>query len=194
MMQEDGLDNRTWSDALKLYEWLSTFVAVAPRGHDEWWLDAGAVMRLETRDPRGWESIDPFEGEEERLGDPLYPWLETPSTVADVERYRSLVWELPRRAVTPLLVLLGVGIRADLTKTPGWEEHRQERERRAAVILSRFPDSTRFYTNLEWKPDRPDFYRQPSRGWNPFSGYDWDAGLIAVNDDEVAVFWNFQNT
>ncbi|MEU4123715.1 hypothetical protein [Streptomyces virginiae] len=47
---------------------------------------------------------------------------------------------------------------------------------------------------LGWKGDRPDFSRQPSRSHTPFSGYDWDAGLIAVNEDEVAVFWNFQNT
>ncbi|MEU0631411.1 hypothetical protein [Streptomyces sp. NPDC005989] len=194
-MEEGLLDARAWSDALKLYERLCTFVGVGAREHDEWWLDAGAIMRLDFQDPRGWESIDPYEGEEERLEDPLFPWLGTPATPGDVERYRSMVWELPRSSVRSLIVLLGAGTsRTDLTESLNWEKYRPERERRADVILSRFADGTRFYTNLSWKGDRPDFYRQSSRGYNSFSQYDWDAGLIAVNDDEVAVLWNFLST
>ncbi len=191
-MEEGRLDAATWSDALKLYEWLCTFVAVAPREHDEWWFDVGSIMRLETRDPRGWESIDPYEGEDERREDPLFPWLETPSTPADAERYGERVEELPRSSVRSLVVLLGAGTSSvDLSRSLGWEDRRPEMERRADVILSRFPDGTRFFTNLGWKGDRPDFYKQSSRGHDSFSHYGWDAGLIAVNDDEVAVFWNF---
>ncbi|MFF2791399.1 hypothetical protein ACFVT6_32380 [Streptomyces sp. NPDC058049] len=193
-MEEGRLDAHTWSDALELYERLSTFVGVAPRAHDEWWLDVGAVMRLETRDPRGWESIDPYEGEEERREDPLFPWLETPSTPEDAERYLPRVRELPRSSVKSLVVLLGV-LGLDVAKTWRWEERRPDMERRADVILSRFPDGTRFYTNLGWKGDRPDFYEQGTwGGYDPFSHYDCDAGLIAVNDDEVAVLWNFLST
>ncbi|MFG2216850.1 hypothetical protein ACGFN1_18620 [Streptomyces sp. NPDC048685] len=195
MTRKGELDAQTWSDALKMYEWLCTFVGVSRREHEEWWLDVGSIMRLETRDPRGWESIDPYEGEEERLDDPLHPWWDTPSTPADAERYSGRVGELPRESVRSLLVLLGVAASGvDVSRTFGWEEYRPRRERRAEVILSRFPADTRFYTNLGWKGDLPDFYQQSSRGHAPFSGYDWDAGLIAVNDDEVAVFWNFQNT
>ncbi|MER5487140.1 hypothetical protein ABT024_28585 [Streptomyces sp. NPDC002812] len=184
-----------WADALKLYEWLCTFVAVSPREHDEWWLDVGAIMRLETRDPRGRESIDPYEGEEERVEDPFFPWLGIPSSPADTEGYRRRVDEIPASSVRSLLGLLGAaGHRSDLSVTPGWAEHRPERERRAEVILSRFPEGTRFYTNLAWQPDHPDFSTQPFRSHAPFGRYDWDAGLIAVNDEEVAVLWNFQNT
>ncbi|MFE2974105.1 hypothetical protein [Streptomyces sp. NPDC059258] len=187
-------DVGAWSEALKLYEWLVTFVSVAPREHEEWWLDAGAIMRRETQDPRGWESIDPDEGEGERLEDPLFPWLEASSTPADVERCRRLVGEIPRTSVRSLLVLLGAGLsRLDLSRSLRWDELRLEMERRADVILSRFPGSTRFYTNLGWEGDRPDFYKQPYRSHSPFSRSDWDAGLIAVNDDEVAVLWNFLN-
>ncbi|MCX2184286.1 hypothetical protein KV205_27705 [Streptomyces sp. SKN60] len=192
-MEEGRQDAQTWSDALKLYEWLCTFVAVAQREHEDWWLDVGAIMRLETRDPRGWESIDPYEGEEERREDPLFPWLETPSTPADAERYRPRVSELPRSSVRSLIVLLGV-LGLDVSKTGRWEERRPDMERWADVILSRFPESTRFYSNVGWKGDHPDFYEQGVwGGWDPFSHYDCDAGLIAVNDDEVAVFWNFLN-
>ncbi|WP_405749952.1 hypothetical protein OHA19_09960 [Streptomyces sp. NBC_00012] len=167
-MQEGMLDARAWSDALKLYERLCTFVGVGAREHDEWWLDAGAIMRLEFQDPRGWESIDPYEGEEERLEDPLFPWLDTPATLGDAERCRSMVRGLPRSSVRSLIVLLGVGTnRTDLTESLNWEKHRPERERRADAILSRFADGTRFCTNLSWKGDRPDFYRQSSRGTTP---------------------------
>ncbi|MEU6861791.1 hypothetical protein ABZ924_00725 [Streptomyces sp. NPDC046876] len=191
-MQQD-LNAKAWADALKLYRWLCTFVGAAPREHHEWWLDVGAIIRLETRDPRGWASIDPYEGEDERREDPLFPWLEAPSTPADAERCRGLVKELPRSSVRSLLVLLGAPPHADLYLLPEWAERRPEMERRADVILSRFPDGTRFYTNLGWKGDQPDFTKQSSRSQNPFSQCDWDAGLIAVNDDEVAVFWNFQS-
>lgn len=189
----EPLTPEAWTDALKLYEWVSTFVGVAAREHDEWWLDAGAIMRLETQDPRGWESIDPYDGEEERREDPLFPWLETPTTPADAERYRALVSELSRSSVPSLLVLLAVRPLSDLSPLPGQDRRGPERDGRATAILSRFPDGTRFYTNLGWTGDPPDFRRQSSLGSHPFSGYDWDAGLIAVNDDEVAVFWNFQN-
>ncbi|SDK74462.1 hypothetical protein [Streptomyces indicus] len=193
-MAEDQLDGQAWSEALKLYEWISTFVGVAPRAHEEWWLDVGAIMRLETRDPRGWESIDPFEGEEERLDDPLYPWLATPAAAEDAEHYQARVKELPRSSVRSLLVLLGVGRSlTDLSRLPGWEQRRPAEERRAGVILSRFPEGTRFYTNLGWTGDQPDFYQQPTRAHNSFSQCDWDPGLIAVNDDEVAVIWTLMN-
>ncbi|MFJ6612007.1 hypothetical protein ACIQPT_17230 [Streptomyces sp. NPDC091289] len=194
-MEAGRLDAATWSDALKLYEWLCTFVSVARREHDEWWLDVGSIMRLETRDPRGWESIDPNDGEDERREDPLFPWLEVPSTPADVERYNRRMEEIPRSSVRSLLVLLGIAAGGvDVPKRLGWEERRSEMERRADVVLSRFPASTRFYTNLGGNGDHPDFYQQSSWGHAPFSRNDWDAGLVAVNDDEVAVFWNFQNT
>lgn len=101
----------------------------------------------------------------------------------------------PRSSARSLLVLLTVAANStDVSRTPGREERRPDRERRADALLSRFPDGTRFHTDLGGKGDRPDFYALSSRGHDPFSSYDWDAGLIAVNDDEVAMFWNFQNT
>ena len=192
-MEEGRLDAQDWSDALKLYERVTTFVGVAPRGHDEWWLDVSAIMRLEARDPRGWESLDPYEEEDERREDPLFPWLGTLSTPADAERCRGEVAELPRSSVRSLVVLLGV-LGLDVSRTWRWEERRPGMERRADAILSRFPHGTAFYTNAGWEGDRPDFYEQSVRTYNSFSHYDCDAGLIAVNEDEVAVFWSFLST
>ncbi|RKT04171.1 hypothetical protein BX286_2119 [Streptomyces sp. 3211.6] len=188
------LTAETWSDGLTLYQWVCTFVSVAPRRHEEWWLDVGAIMRLQARDPRGWQSIDPYEGEDERLKDPLFPWLATPVTSADTERFHPRVRELPRTSARSLIVLLGV-LGLDVTKSSRWEERRPGMERRADMILSRFPAGSFFYSNIGWEGDRPDFYEQGVwGGLDPFSHYGWDAGLIVVNDDEVAVFWNFQNT
>ncbi|WP_404957663.1 hypothetical protein [Streptomyces sp. 147326] len=62
----------------------------------------------------------------------------------------------------------------------------------ADVIMSRFPGDTRFHSNLGWKGDHPDSYEQPVTGMDPFSRFGWDAGLIAVNDAEVGVFWAFE--
>lgn len=101
--------------------------------------------------------------------------------------------ELPRSSVRSLLVLLGI-LGLDVAKASNWERRRPGMERRADLIMSRFPSGTRFHSNLGWKGDHPDFYEQPFRTHDPFSRYDWDAGLIAVNDDEVAVFWNFLST
>ncbi|MFJ8214681.1 hypothetical protein [Streptomyces sp. NPDC096033] len=180
-----------WADALQLYARLCTFVAVAPRTCEEWWLDVGAMMRLRTQDPRGWQSIDPYDGEEERADDPLFPWLEAPVTPADAERFRPRVRELPRASARSLIALLGV-LGLDVTKTSHWEDRRPGMERRADVILSRFPAGSRFYSNIGWKGDRPDFYEQGVwGGLDPFSQYGWDAGLIVVNDEEVALLWNF---
>lgn len=64
-------------------------------------------------------------------------------------------------------------------------------ERRAEVIMARFAEGTRFYSNIGWTGKEPDFYEQPVTGMNPFSRYGWDAGLIAVNDAEVALIWAF---
>ncbi|MFE6101188.1 hypothetical protein ACFVQ4_14590 [Streptomyces laurentii] len=190
----ESLTPGAWREALKLYRWVCTFVAVARREHDDWWLDVGAIMRRETRDPRGWESLDPYEDEEERREDPLFPWLETPSTPADAERYRPMTSEVPRSSVPSLLVMFTVSPLSDPSRLPDWEKYGPERERRAKTLLSRFPDGTRFFSNLGcWEGDRPDFLKQSSLGSNPFSGFDWDAGLIAVNNDEVAVIWNFFN-
>ncbi|MFD5203172.1 hypothetical protein ACFWM7_24190, partial [Streptomyces sp. NPDC058375] len=142
IMEAGRLDAAKWSDALKLYDWLVTFVGVAPREHEERWLDVGAIMRLETRDPRGWESIDPDEGEDERREDPLFPWLEAPSTPADAESYSRRVGEIPRSSVRSLLVLLGAGTpRLDLSKSPSWDDRRPGWERtpgrRDPVAISR---------------------------------------------------------
>ncbi|WP_326591469.1 hypothetical protein [Streptomyces sp. NBC_01294] len=187
----EPLTSETWADALDLYESSYTFVSVAPRVHGRWWLDFTSIVRLEARDPRGWRSIDPDEEEFDLRVDPIYPWLDPPATMEEAERFQGRVKQLPRASVRSLLVLLGI-LGMDVSKASNWERRRPGMEHRAEAIMSRFPAGTHFYSNLGWKGDHPAFYEQPVTGMDPFSQFGWDAGLIAVNDDEVAVFWTFE--
>ncbi|MFG2294122.1 hypothetical protein [Streptomyces sp. NPDC048603] len=193
MMEEARLNADSWANALELFDARNAFVGVTARSHTEWWLDAAALLRGTARDPRGWRALDPYEDEIglERPAPP-YPWIEPPASAADVERFRGMVRELPRPSVSSLLVLLGI-VGMDVSKTWRWEERRPGMERRAADILRRFPDGTRFYSNIGWTGDHPDFYEQPVAGMHQFSQDLWDAGLIAVNDTEVALFWTFES-
>ncbi|WP_051774761.1 hypothetical protein [Streptomyces sp. NRRL S-237] len=191
MMTE--LTAEAWADALELYQYSYTSVSVVRREHEEWWLDAAAIMRGQTSDPRGWRSLDPDEDEDERRDDPLFPFAEAPTTPEDVVRFRQRATELPRSSVQSLIVLLGIpGL--EVTKAADFGRDRPEMERRARLVLSRFLHGTRFYSNVGWKTDNPDFYEQPVRLTDPFSRYGWDAGLIAVNDAEVAMIWYFDPT
>ncbi|MBT2467525.1 hypothetical protein J7E97_06490 [Streptomyces sp. ISL-66] len=187
------LTTEAWADALELYQYSYTSVAVGRREHEEWWLDVAAIMLGQTADPRGWPSLDPDEGEFERRDDPLFPFAEAPTAPEDVVRFRRRVTEIPRNSAHSLLVMLSIpGL--DATKAPEFDHDRPEMERRADLIISRFPDGTRFYSNIGWKGDNPDFYEQPVRLTDPFSRYGWDAGLIAVNNSEVAMIWYFDPT
>ncbi|MFD4739693.1 hypothetical protein ACFWNR_32590 [Streptomyces virginiae] len=150
-------------------------------------------MRGQISDPRGWRSLDPDEDEDERRDDPLFPFTEVPTTPEGVVRFRQRVTELPRSAVQSLVVVLGIpGL--EVAKAVDFGRDRPEMERRARLILSRFRPGTRFYSNVGWKTESPDFYEQPIRLTDPLSRYGWDAGLIAVNDAEVAMIWYFDPT
>ncbi|MFD5619556.1 hypothetical protein [Streptomyces yangpuensis] len=188
-----ALTAEVWADALELYRFSYASVAVVRREHEEWWLDAASIMSRRASDPRGWLSLDPDEDEPERRDDPLFPFAQAPRTLAEAARFRAGVRELPRSSVSSLLVLLGIpGL--DATRAPDFDRDRPGMERRARLLLSRFADGTRFYSNIGWEGDRPDFCAQPVRMTHPLSRYGWDAGLIAVNDCELALFRHFDPT
>ncbi|MET9572994.1 hypothetical protein ACFYNW_37360 [Streptomyces virginiae] len=187
----DDLTAETWADGLVLYEDRYAFSAVTRREHTEWWFDVAAIMRGETTDPRGWASLDPYEDVSDREVE-AFAWVAPPTHPADVERFRRSVRELPRSSVKSLMVLLAI-VGMDASKTWDFEERRPKMERRALGLLSRFPDRTRFFSNIGWKGEQPNFYEQPVNGINPFSRSRLDAGLIAVNDTEVALIWTFES-
>ncbi|WP_433571206.1 hypothetical protein [Streptomyces sp. CA-251247] len=181
-----------WAEALLLFERF-TFVAVSRREHEEWWYDVASIMRGEAQDPRGWQSLDPHEGQDERWEDPIFPFMPPPATETDVELWRKRVKEIPRTSVERLLVTLASAW-LDVTREWEFSRRRPEMERRARVLLSRFPPGTRFFANTGWESENPDFYVCGATGVNPFTQYNADAGLIAVSDTEVGLVWSFDAT
>ncbi|MFC9856863.1 MULTISPECIES: hypothetical protein [unclassified Streptomyces] len=182
-------DAESWADALLMYRQYS-IIAVTQREEEEWWYDVASIIRGNAQDPRGWQSLDHDEGQDERQDDPNFPFMTPPTKPEDVRVWQSRVKEIPRASVERFLVVLATSY-LDVKRELEFERKRVEMERRARVILSRFPLGTRFYANTGYGSEEPDFYLSPPTGGNPCSQWDWDAGLIAVSDDEVGLFWSF---
>jgi hypothetical protein len=199
-------DAETWAEALTMFEWRYSYILVGARTHQDWVRDVAAVMRRGTADPRSWEWIDSDEGGEERLEDPNFPFVLPPSDPEGAAAWRAALWEVPRTSVERLLVMLAttwLDVPSERARNH-FDTRRPELERKARVILSRFPEGTSFYTNSGYPgshgvrggdpdADAPDFY-EATTGCTPFSQYDWDLGLIAVSEAEVGIFWSFDAT
>ncbi|MET7356564.1 hypothetical protein ACFWAN_32085 [Streptomyces mirabilis] len=196
------LDAETWAEALNMYERRYSYVLVGPREHQDWVRDAAAAMRREVADPRSWRWLDVDEGEEERLEDPFFPFVLPPSDPEGAAAWRRGLRTVPRTSVERLLVVLSTTW-LDVPKERArnnFETRRPELERKARVVLSRFPEGTSFYTNVGYPGastgsavNAPDFY-EAITGCTPVSQYDWDLGLIAVTDTEIGLFWSFDAT
>lgn len=183
------LDADSWRLAVDMYDRRYTFVAAGPRTREDWLHDVVSVMRGETADPRGWRTIDPDEGEEEREDDPAYPFATPPVDETGSRHWRGRLREIPRYAVVRLLVLLAT-LDLDVSGDPRFPEKLAEMEGNARVILTRFPDGTRFFTNTWGGGVDLDFYQQIST-CSPLSQYAWDLGLLWVSDQEVGLVWSF---
>ncbi|MEU3733066.1 hypothetical protein AB0E81_27245 [Streptomyces sp. NPDC033538] len=183
------LDANSWWSAVEMYDRRYTFVAAGPRTREDWLHDVASVMRGETADPRSWRTIDPDEGEEEREDDSSYPFVAPPVDEAGSSEWRGRLREIPRSAVIRLLVLLAT-IDLDVSGDPRFPEQRPEMEEHARVILTRFPDGARFFTNTWGGGAAPNFY-QPISSCSPLSQYAWDLGLLWVSDEEVGLIWSF---
>ncbi|MEU9359487.1 hypothetical protein AB0D35_15465 [Streptomyces sp. NPDC048301] len=184
-----SLDADSWQSAVEMFDRRYTFVAVGPRTRKDWLRDVASVMRGETADPRSWRTVDPDEGEEEREDDPAYPFVAPPVDEERSAEWRGRLREIPRSAVVRLLVLLAT-IDLDVSRDPRIPERRAEMEEHARVILTRFPDGSRFYTNTHGGGAEPDFYQKIS-SCSPISQYAWDLGLLSVSDEEVGLIWSF---
>ncbi|MEU2864649.1 hypothetical protein [Streptomyces mirabilis] len=195
-------DARAWAEALSMYERRYSYVSVGPRAHQDWVRDVAAVMRREVTDPRSWRWLDVDEGEEERLEEPFFPFVLPPSAPQGAAAWRRGLWTVPRTSVERLLVMLSttwLDVPRERARND-FETRRPELERKARVILSRFPEETSFHTNAGYprartdsRTDAPDFY-EAITGCTPFSQYDWDLGLIAVSATELGLFWSFDAT
>ncbi|OIK05710.1 hypothetical protein [Streptomyces monashensis] len=195
-------DAEAWAEALAMYEERYSYVLVGPRAHGNWVRDVAALMRREVADPRSWKWVDVDEGEEERLDDPVFPFVLPPAEEGPEEEWRDRLLTVPRVSVKRLLVMLAttwLNVPREIIYND-FERRRPELERKAGVILSRFPEETVFYTNSgvpgsdnQSRSDVPDFYGAIT-GCAPVSQYDWDLGLVAVSSAEVGLFWSFDAT
>ncbi|MEV4449631.1 MULTISPECIES: hypothetical protein [Streptomyces] len=195
-------DARAWAEALSMYERRYSYVLVGPRAHQDWVRDVAAVMRREVTDPRSWRWLDVDEGEEERLEEPFFPFVLPPSAPQGAAAWRRGLRTVPRTSVERLLVMLSttwLDVPRERARND-FETRRPELERKARVILSRFPEETSFHTNTGYprastdsRTDAPDFY-EATTGCTPLSQYDWDLGLIAVSGTELGLFWSFDAT
>ncbi|MEU4984607.1 hypothetical protein [Streptomyces sp. NPDC021969] len=183
------LDANTWAAAVEMYRNRYSFIAVGPRTHEDWLPDVAAVMHRGVADPRGWRGMDSEQGEEELEEDPGFPFRVPPADEAGAAEWRSRLFEIPRPAVVRLLVMLATDA-MDVSRQYGFADRRPGMEEHAQVILSRFPEGSRFFTNTRHGGDLPDFYEKVTGCW-PMSQYAWDFGLLAVSDDEIGLIWSF---
>ncbi|OKJ14617.1 hypothetical protein AMK20_02005 [Streptomyces sp. TSRI0261] len=183
------LDADSWWSAVEMYERRYTFVSAGPRTAEDWLRDVASVMRGEAAEPRSWRTIDPDEGEEEREDDRAYPFLVPPVEGAGAADWRGRLREIPRSSVVRLLVLLAT-LDLNVSRDPRFPEQRAEFEEYAKVILTRFPEEARFFTNTSGGGAPPDFYQRIS-SCSPISRYAWDLGLLWVSDEEVGLIWSF---
>ncbi|MEV5899098.1 hypothetical protein [Streptomyces sp. NPDC052127] len=183
------LDERSWSDAIDMYERRATIAKVTGREHENWVLDLSTLMHGDTRDARGWRTVDIWEGELERLDEPSYPFVVPPQVIA-TGAWKPYLQEIPRSQALRFLVALSTPW-IDVTKKPDFEECREDLEAKARVILSRFPEGSHFYANTGRDSDVRDYYQRVS-GWNSFSVRTFDFGLVLVSETEVGMVWSFR--
>ncbi|MGQ4364690.1 hypothetical protein [Streptomyces sp. SAS_272] len=184
------LDERSWSDAIGMYERRATIAKTTNRKHENWVLDLSTLMRGDTRDVRGWRTVDMWEGELERVDEPSYPFVMPPEVVAAADSWKPYLHEIPRSQALRFLVALSTPW-IDVTKEHDFAERREILEANARVILSRFPDGSHFYANTGHGSDTRDYYQRVSR-WNSFSVRTYDFGLVLVSEKEVGMVWSFR--
>ncbi|MFJ8541539.1 hypothetical protein ACIRFH_05845 [Streptomyces sp. NPDC093586] len=183
------LDERSWAEAIGMYAHRYTIAKVTGRKHQDWALDVCTLMRGETPDARGWRTVDFHEGDVERLDDPFYPFVSLPSASSTTEAWRARVGEIPRSSARRFLVALSTPW-LNVERERDFVRHRPALEEKADVILSRFPEGSRFYANTG--PDSKDIdYYQRVSGCSTVSRHDWDLGLVLVSDSEVGMVWSF---
>ncbi|MET9063068.1 hypothetical protein ABZX99_35285 [Streptomyces antibioticus] len=184
------LDERSWAKAIGMYEMRATVAKVTGREHENWLLDVATLMRGDTRDVRGWRTVDKWEGELDRIDEPSYPFAIPPEALATPDAWKPYLHEIPRSQALRFLVALATPW-IDVTMEPDFEERREALEADADVILSRFPEGSHFYANTGRDSATRDYYQRVS-GWYPFSTRTFDFGLVLVSETEVGMVWSFR--
>ncbi|MGA4842432.1 hypothetical protein [Streptomyces sp. G45] len=185
------LNERSWAEAIGMYEYGYRIVKVVRREHEDWVRDVYTAMRGDVPDARGWAVNDFYatEGEFDRLDDPFHPFTLLPEDAEKREAVRLRLCEIPRASAKRFLVVL-TALSLDVGEYPDFEERRPGLEGKAEVVLSRFPEGSRFYVNTEPETPTMDYY-QGTSGCSPFADYDLELGMILVSEAEVGMVWAF---
>ncbi|MFJ9820244.1 hypothetical protein ACIRU3_34250 [Streptomyces sp. NPDC101151] len=183
------LDERSWAESIGMYARRYTIAKVTRREHKDWPRDVYTLMRGDTPDARGWRVNDPLADEFERLDDPFYPFVELPTDPEKADALKSRVYEIPRSSAKKFLVVLST-LWLNVERTPEFEERRADLEGKAEVILSRFPEGSRFYANTGRDSAHLDYYKRIS-GCSTISRHGWDLGMFLVSEREVGMVWSF---
>ncbi|MGW7264457.1 hypothetical protein [Streptomyces sp. NPDC054842] len=184
--------------ALRLLDDTYTFVATGPRRNEDWVHDVLAVLTRSVADPRGWIRLDWDRANDARDAAPAYPF-DPPSAA-----------ELPR-LVHPVEAEAAIGALAVMAEE--WQAERAPVRTRpdrdavladARVLLDRYGPTARYWTNATAAASDPSFdflsaglEGTGSHGFltsaylNGLSLFG-ELGLIAVNDEEVGVFWSIE--
>nr|WSX53754.1 hypothetical protein OG409_35455 [Streptomyces sp. NBC_00974] len=183
--------------ALRLLNDVYAFVGTGPRRHEDWAHDVLAVLHRSVRDPRGWLRLDQDRTGTARLSVPAYPFA-PPAASEFPDRLHPLDAEA---AVATVAVMA-----EEWSSEPAPVRSRPDRDAvlaDARTLLARYGPTARYWTNAAAAASdpAPDFITAGLRGTRSHSfttseyvnGLDLfdDLGLIAVNDEEVGVFWSF---
>ncbi|SMF82620.1 hypothetical protein [Streptomyces sp. Amel2xC10] len=132
------LDERSWAEAIGMYEQRVTVAKVTGREHENWLLDVVTLMHGETRDVRGWRTVDKWEGELDRIDEPSYPFAIPAEALATPDAWKPYLHEIPRSQALRFLVALSTPW-IDVTMEPDFEERREALEADASVIFVALP-------------------------------------------------------
>ncbi|MGC9376289.1 hypothetical protein [Streptomyces sp. MH13] len=185
--QEPTVDADSWKSAVfDLFGGGWTFARVGARRHDDWRHDVTTVMALKVTDPRHWVSVNyaPEVGEDRSGTDsPFLPW--SPKDAG------NSLHEVGMKSAGQLLVALK-GDSYQAAGIPDFDQQKDRLFRSSQVILSRFGDHGRFFTNAADAHRNPDAdLLNPDTEWDCLSVYTTDCGLVAVSESEIGVFWAF---
>ncbi|MCF6523826.1 hypothetical protein [Streptomyces sp. JJ36] len=173
--------------ALRMFEDEYAFVAVGPRGHDDWAIDAVGVMERRLHDPRGWVTLDKDTSARADATRPrAYPFVNP-----GVEKIRERTFPITLSSAGRQLVAM-VDDWFEAFRIDGFPVRAERLREDAAILLARFGDDARCYSTspkAQLGP-RTDPVAEPSAGY-PFTDFTMDLGLIAASASEVGVFWRF---
>ncbi|CAL9627128.1 hypothetical protein [Streptomyces sp. enrichment culture] len=183
--------------ALRLLDDTYTFVATGPRQHEDWAHDVHAVLHREVADPRGWVRLDWDRSNPARRTVPAYPF-----DPPDPAQMHSRLYSLETNAAAAALAIMA----EEWQSEPAPVRTRADRDALLAdarLLLDRYGPGARYWTNAKAAAGNPapDFLASglQSTASHHFHTSEYiaglfifeDLGVIAVNDEEVGVFWSF---